>query len=45
LREGSALRVEGDRIQLIGEKPMRIFKHGEEPLEIGPGEALGFLLD
>ncbi len=37
-------RVEGDSLQLIGEKPMRIFKHGEEPLEVGPGEALDFLL-
>jgi dipeptidase E len=45
LREGSALRVEGDSLQLIGEGPMRIFKHGEEPREVGPGEALDFLLD
>jgi dipeptidase E len=45
LREGSTLRVEGDRIQLIGEKPMRIFRHGQEPIEVVPGEALGFLLD
>ncbi len=45
LREGSTLRVEGGGMQLIGEKPMRIFKHGEEPLEVGPGEALDFLLD
>lgn len=45
LREGSTLRVEGDTLQLIGEKPMRIFKHGEEPLEVGPGDTLDFLLD
>jgi dipeptidase E len=45
LREGSTLRIEGDGIQLIGEKPMRVFKHGEEPLEVGPGEAPTFLLD
>ena len=44
LREGSALRVEGDSVLLIGEKPMRVFKHGEEPLEVEPGEALEFLL-
>lgn len=44
LREGSTLRVEGDSLQLIGEKPMRILKHGEEPLEVEPGEALDFLL-
>jgi dipeptidase E len=45
LREGSALRVEGDRLRLIGDKPMRVFKYGETPLEVGPGEALDFLLD
>ncbi len=45
LREGSTLRIEGDDIQLIGEKPMRVFKQGEEPLEVGPGEAPTFLLD
>ncbi|MEJ2337267.1 MAG: dipeptidase PepE [Gemmatimonadales bacterium] len=45
LREGSALRVEGDGLELIGEKPMRIFKHGEEPLEVMPGQALDFLLE
>ena len=44
LREGSTLRVEGDSLQLIGEKPMRVFRHSEEPLEIGPGEALDCLL-
>lgn len=44
LREGSTLRIEGDGIQLIGEKPMRVFKHGQEPLEVGPGDALDFLL-
>ena len=45
LREGSTLRVEGDGMQLVGEKPMRVFRHGEEPLEVGPGDTLDFLLD
>ncbi len=45
LREGSTLRVEGDGIQLLGENPMRVFRHGEEPREVEPGEALEFLLD
>ena len=44
LREGSRLWVEDDRIELLGEKPMRLFKHGEEPREIAPGEDLSFLL-
>lgn len=45
LREGSTLRVEGDGIRLLGEKPMRIFRHGEEPRELGPAEPLDFLLE
>ena len=44
LREGSALRVEGDALQLIGQKPMRLMKSGEEPREVEPGEPLDFLL-
>lgn len=44
LREGTALRVEGDAVQLIGEKPARVFSHGEEGREVEPGEPLDFLL-
>ena len=44
LREGSRLLIEGDSIELRGEKPMRLFKHGNEPREIKPGEDLTFLL-
>jgi len=44
LREGSALRVEGDEISLLGEHQMRIFRSGREPIEVGSGDDLGFLL-
>ncbi len=33
LREGSGLIVEGDEIQLVGNKPVKIFRYGKEPLE------------
>jgi dipeptidase E len=45
LREGSALRVEGDIVQLLGRKPMRLMKQGQAPREIAPSDSLDFLLD
>ena len=45
LREGCILRVEGGRIELIGERPMRIFRKGQAPYEVRPGDDLNFLLD
>ena len=44
LREGSRLLIEGDHMELRGEKPMRLFHYGEEPREINPGEEVSFLL-
>ena len=44
LREGSTLRIEGASIDLIGNKPARIFVSGKDPKEVQPGESLGFLL-
>ena len=44
LREGCMLRLEGDRLSLIGPRPMRIFRWGELPREVNPGDDLGFLL-
>jgi dipeptidase E len=38
LREGSALRVEGDRVTLLGPHPLRLFRAGRDPLEVDPGE-------
>ncbi len=37
LREGSMLRVEENRVTLVGEKPARIFRRGQEPVELPPG--------
>ena len=45
LREGCILRVENGRIELIGERPMRIFRKGQAPCEVRPGDDLNFLLD
>lgn len=44
LREGCMLRVEEGRMELIGSRPMRMFKHGTEPFEVQPGDDLSFLL-
>jgi dipeptidase E len=37
LREGSALRVQGNRIDLIGDHTARLFAKNMDPLEIEPG--------
>lgn len=44
LREGCMLRVEGDKLELIGSRPMRIFKKGVETFEVNAGDDLGFLM-
>lgn len=33
------------RIELIGERPMQIFRKGQAPYEVRPGDDLNFLLD
>ena len=43
LREGCLLRIEGERRELVGGRPMRIFRHGDAPREINPGDNLDFL--
>lgn len=45
LREGTLLRVEGSRVELLGGGPARVFRGGEEPREYAPGESLQFLLE
>jgi dipeptidase E len=45
LREGSMLRVTGDRIQLLGPLSARIFLQGEPAMEFKPGDDINFLLD
>jgi dipeptidase E len=44
LREGTLFEVKGDAIQLKGSRPMRLFRFGEAPREVLPGEDVGFLL-
>ncbi len=44
LREGCMLRYENGELELIGAKPMRIFKKGIEPFEVKAGDDLSFLL-
>jgi len=43
LREGCLLHITGERIGLVGQRPLRIFRYGEEPRELNPGENLSFL--
>ncbi len=44
LREGCLLKVTDDNMELIGERPLRIFKYGEETREVNARDDLGFLL-
>jgi len=40
LREGAMLRVDGDRVRLVGIAGARIFRRGQEPVEARPGDFL-----
>lgn len=44
LREGCMLRLADDNIELIGNRPMRIFKKGIATYEVQPGEDINFLI-
>ena len=44
LREGCMLKYEDDKLELIGSRPMRIFKYGVETFEVNSGDDLSFLL-
>lgn len=44
LREGCMLHLEGDKLMLRGPKPMRVFRWGESPREVGEGDDLSFLM-
>jgi len=37
LREGAMLRVEGESVDLRGQAGARLFRRGQEPLEVAPG--------
>jgi len=44
LREATALQVDEDTINLLGNRPMRLFLAGKEPVEFQPGDDINFLL-
>ncbi len=44
LKEGSVLRVEGDSMELLGERDMLLFKKGEDVRTFNPGDQISFLL-
>jgi len=43
LREGSALRVEGDNWTLLGDRSARLFGVGPKPVDVEPGSSLDML--
>jgi dipeptidase E len=45
LREGTMLQVDDAKIELLGDKPARVFRKGREVIELAPGDSLQFLLD
>jgi dipeptidase E len=44
LREGCMLRIDDNGIELIGSRPMRIFKKGQQTYEVQPGDDISFLI-
>lgn len=44
LREGCMLKLEDGKMELIGSRPMRIFKYGVKTFEVNAGDDLSFLL-
>ena len=44
LREGCMLHLHDGRMELIGSRPMRMFKKGVEPFEVAAGDDRGFWL-
>ena len=44
LREGCMFVVEGNKMRIIGQRNLRLFKYGEETREIAPTEDFTFLL-
>ena len=45
LRESCLLKVTGDTMTLMGDRPMRVFRFGKEPVEYTAEENLDFLLE
>ncbi len=44
LREGSTLSYTDKALTLIGDKPMRVFKYNQEPIEFNPNDNIDFLI-
>lgn len=44
LREGTMLKLENNKLQLIGERLCRIFRKGEKPVELSSQDDFGFLM-
>jgi dipeptidase E len=44
LREGSMLAIRGDEVRLVGSKPARIFRQGEETVEVETGSMIDVAL-
>ncbi len=44
LREGTMLILEKEKLSLIGPRNLRVFKKNQEPIELGPGDSLDFIL-
>jgi dipeptidase E len=44
LREACLLELDGDHLELKGNRPLRVFRFGAEPREYNPGEDINFLL-
>lgn len=44
LREGCMLRVEGEKMRLIGERSLRVFHYGQQPKELTVNDDLSSLL-
>ncbi|MCC9165754.1 dipeptidase PepE [Pontibacter harenae] len=45
LREGSMLRITGDKISLLGSLSARIFLQGQKPMEFKAGDDIAFLME
>ncbi|HSH53024.1 MAG TPA: dipeptidase PepE [Bacteroidales bacterium] len=45
LREGTILKIDDAKVQLIGPRNARIFKYNEEPRELAPGDDFDFLFE
>ncbi len=44
LREGTMFKLENEKLELIGNRTCRIFKKGQEPIELSSGDDFQFLL-